>query len=65
MKATATAGESTYAGIVRWSQPLKRPSRLSFVLRTATRCSCSPRTLAVAGGAWFLQEILFADLPSS
>jgi heavy metal translocating P-type ATPase len=54
MKATATAGESTYAGIVRLvtaAQTAKSP-----FIRVADRYALLllPLTLAVAGGAWFL-----------
>jgi heavy metal translocating P-type ATPase len=54
MKATATAGESTYAGIVRLvtaAQTAKSP-----FIRLADRYALLllPVTLAVAGGAWFL-----------
>jgi heavy metal translocating P-type ATPase len=54
IKATATAGESTYAGIVRLvtaAQSAKSP-----FIRLADRYALLllPVTLAVAGGAWFL-----------
>jgi heavy metal translocating P-type ATPase len=54
MRATATAGESTYAGIVRMvtaAQTAKSP-----FIRLADRYALLllPITLVVAGGAWFL-----------
>ena len=53
--ATATAADSTYAGIVRLvaegREPPRRPSSGS---PTATRCGSSPLTLAVAAVAWLL-----------
>ena len=56
MKATARAGESTYAGIVRLvtaAQTAKSP-----FMRLADRYALVllPVTLLVAGGAWFLSE---------
>src|SRR5208337_5124372 len=56
MQATATAGESTYAGIVRLvtaAQTAKSP-----FIRMADRYALLllPITLAIAGGAWFFSN---------
>ena len=40
IRATATAEESTYAGIVRLVAPPRRPRPRSFAWQTATRFSC-------------------------
>ena len=65
MRASATAGESTYAGIVKMvtaAQTAKAP-----FIRMADRFALLllPVTLLVAGAAWLFREIPFAGSPCS
>lgn len=64
MRATASAGESTYAGIVRMvtaAQTAKAP-----FIRLADRYALVllPVTLVLSGAAWYFSGDLFADWPS-